>query len=309
MTDEGELSEELAEEVRRRLGLTVRRSQSIYAGDEAAVWRADARDLPVVVRISPSWRTAAELDWVHDLLAFAATQLEEAVAPLAGAAGETWFLWRGRPVSIFPFVEGAALDREDPHQRGAAARLLARLHLTLREWPGLRPRPPAGPDAPASWPKTEDAPELRDATLDAWHATWRERAPSLPGGPIHGDYYRRNLLCLDGRIAGVIDWDDARFDVWVAEVAWSAWEFGKVDGGERLDARRASQFLDDYASASGRLPPDIDALFVPLIRWRLREEVRHARAAAARGLPRPDGDAEYTRRQLRAFHWLRETRP
>lgn len=29
-------------------------------------------------------------------------------------------------------------------------------------------------------------------------------------GLLHGDLYRRNLLCRDDKVVGLVDWDDAR---------------------------------------------------------------------------------------------------
>ena len=123
--------------------------------------------------------------------------------------------------------------------------------------------------------------------------------------PVHGDFYRRNLLCRDGRIVGLIDWDEARPDVQLREVAWAVWEFGQV-GGDRLDFGRAAEFLAAYAEAGGDLPTDADQAVIPLIRWHLREEIRRAHAATACGCARSTEDREYTDGEVRAFGWLRD---
>src|SRR5688500_10193007 len=95
----------LREELGRRYALELTHAVPIHAGDEAAVWRANAGSGPVVVRLSAPWRTPDEVEWVHDLLRFAAARLPEAVAPLAADDGATWVPWDGRPVAVFPFVE------------------------------------------------------------------------------------------------------------------------------------------------------------------------------------------------------------
>jgi Ser/Thr protein kinase RdoA (MazF antagonist) len=276
---------------------------AIRAGDEAAVWRARTARGPVVVRLGPAWRTPAEVAWVHELLAFAAGRLAEAVAPLAAPDGSTALWWHGRPVALFPLVGGRVLDRDDARLRAAAARLLARVHGVLRRWPAARARPPAGPDAPSRWPRPPDPPEVADPELDAWHRAWSasaERATAVQ--PVHGDFYRRNLLCRGGRLVGVVDWDDAHLGAPVEEAAWAAWEFGKREDGTRLDSARARAFLDAYAAAGGALPANAGGLAVPLIRWRLRQQVRAALAAAARGAGADD--SAYTARQVLAFSRL-----
>jgi Ser/Thr protein kinase RdoA (MazF antagonist) len=292
----------LQQEIVRRYGLLPAAAVAIHNGDEASVWRVQTTLGPVVVRVGPAWRTAAEVAWVHDLLDFAAHALDVAVAPLPARDGTTAFWWRGRPVALFPFVAGTVLDREDPHLRREAARLLARVHNTLRRWPDPRPRPHAGPHAPSRRPRLADPSALVDPELDAWYGAWSQ-GHTLDATPVHGDFYRRNVLCRAGRIVGLIDWDEARLEAPVPEVAWAAWEFGKVDDGTRLDAGRARAFFEAYAGAGGDLPADLEAVAPPLIRWRLREEIRHALTAAARGGVHAD-DRAYTTRQAEAFRHL-----
>jgi Ser/Thr protein kinase RdoA (MazF antagonist) len=215
----------LQEEIVRRYGLLPAAAVAIHNGDEASVWRVQTTPGPVVVRVGPAWRTAAEVAWVHDLLDYAAHALDVAVAPLPARDGTTAFWWRGRPVALFPFVAGTVLDRENPHLRREAARLLARVHYTLRRWPDPRPRPPPGPHAPSRWPRPADPSALVDPELEAWYGAWsqgRTRAAT----PVHGDFYRRNVLCRAGRIVGLIDWDEARLEAPVREVAWAAYRVG-----------------------------------------------------------------------------------
>ena len=296
----------LRRELARRYGLVLGEPHVLDGGEEAAVWRVQSDRGMLVARLSPAWRTTAEVAWVHDLLAYAAQTFAATVAPVPALDGTTAFRWGRRPVAVFPFIAGTHLDREDATLRWAAAHLLAHLHATLRTWTGHRPRPPSGPGAPTTWPRVPDPAGVEDPALDAWYAEWtRTRAPLLPVAPVHGDFYRRNLLCRDGRIVGLIDWDEARPDVQLREVAWAVWEFGQV-GGDRLDVGRAAAFLAADEEAGGDLPADADRAVIPLIRWHLREEIRRARAAAARGCAQSPEDRAYTDGEVRAFGWLRD---
>ena len=189
------------------LGAAAQSCEWVEGGDEALVLRV-ATDLgAVVLHASPPWRTRAELEWVHSVVRQAHERVPEAIAPFE-RRGRTAFEWQGRLVAAFPFIAGETLDRDDPVLRAAAARLLAHLHAALLDFAaGVRPEsgaqrpvPPADPD------------DLRDPALDAW---WRSiRAQGFIEAPTHGDYYRRNLLCADRRIVGVIDWHDAAFAPW-----------------------------------------------------------------------------------------------
>jgi Ser/Thr protein kinase RdoA (MazF antagonist) len=276
-------------------------ARRLSGGYECDVWRLASEQAAVVVRISPSWRTVAELAWTHELMRFAEPIVPEVVAPLVAGDGATLFVHQQHPVALFPFVAGHPLDRERASLRDAAARLLARLHQALRRWPTQKLRPPPGPAAPASQPPADDPEFLVDPTLDAWHAALATRSPALPVGPIHGDYYRANLRCVGERIVGVLDWDDSAVDYLLQEVAWATWEFSKAARGDALVPDRARRFLAAYRAAGGPCGEDETALVVPFIRWRLRAEVRAHLAAAARG---EVGDRAYMEGQVRAFHHL-----
>ncbi len=120
-----------------------------------------------------------------------------------------------------------------------------------------------------------------------------------PVGVVHGDFYRRNLIWRGGRIVGVVDWDEARVDHFGAELAWSVWEFAKRSSGEAMHPDRAIAFLADYAAAGG--PGFPDRMITPLIRERLRWEIRRSRCAALQG-ERPD--EVYEAAEVRAFAHL-----
>jgi Ser/Thr protein kinase RdoA (MazF antagonist) len=260
-----------------------------------------------VLRVSPSGRSVEELAWAYDLAAYAATRIPETVAPLAATDGSLLFRHQGRPVSVFPFVAGRLLDRESPAELDSAARLLGRLHRVLPEWPTLRPRP-GSPDPVLSTPDVASAAELEqqaaalpDAQLDDFLTRWRAH-PRLPAVPIHADFYRGNLLCSEGRVVGLLDWDDARVSSREYELAWSVWEFAQApEPGVTLDAGRAARFLTAYEETG---PVDVSdrSFVVPLIRAHLRFEVMRAAADRERGRP---VDEDYVAREVAAFDALR----
>ena len=292
----------LLAEIARRYQCQIAEAPTLLTGgEESAVWRLATGDETLVVRVSPAWRTVAELQWVHDLICFTAQAIPEVVKPLATADGSTIFLHAGQPAVVFPFVEGEALEREDSGLREAAARVLARLHQALSAWPAGRARPPSGPAAPVPWPAERDLQALLDADLDTWHAT-AYRSAALLAGPVHGDYYRRNLLCRDGRICGVIDWDESHIAPYLEEVAWATWEFAKVPSGDAIYPERARAFFQAYCEAGGLCQKADWRWVVPLIRWHLREEIRRSLGAAERG---EEWDQSYLEEELHAFQRLR----
>lgn len=271
-------------------------------GEESRAWRLETNRGFFVLMDYPAWRTPDECAWVHHLVSGIARTVPEAVAPVAALDDSTLLVDGGRLFALFPYLEGVPLDRENSRLRAVAASLLARIHragLSL-SLPG--PRPPSGPNAPSAWPRPPCPPELADPALDALLGHLEAGARPLITGPIHGDYYRRNILCRRELVAGVIDWMEARVTWLVRELAWSTWEFAKSSSGDRLLPDRAQDFLDTYLAAGGPVPwAELD-LVIPFIRARLRDEVGLYLAARERGL---DWDAEYAEEEIRAFNDLR----
>lgn len=294
--------ERLLSAIAEAYGLHARVTSRLYGGEDAAVWRIDTPLGAYVVVAYPHWRTVAELAWVHQLSLRVKSAVPETVAPLVANNGRTLVVSAGSPVAVFPFIAGEPLDIDDGPLRLRAARLLACLHAHLLTV-SIGPRPRPGPGAPANWPRDPDPQEIVDPELDALLSQLQSRTRRLVRATIHGDYYRRNVLCRDGEIVGVIDWNEARADWLIQEVAWSTWEFCKNKAGDALLVDRAEEFVAAYVAAGGPGIGDAHDLILPFIRLRLRGEVRGYLAARARGLP---GDATYASAERRAFAVLRD---
>src|SRR5215472_4423717 len=277
-------------------------ARRLSGGEECEIWLATSDDGPFVVRISPGWRSLTQLGWTHTLMLSLCSLFPVVLAPLPATDGSTFFLYNGRPVALFPFIEGAPLDREQPAQRRAAAELLAWLHRAMLAISPAPNQPQRHLTETSHLPRLEDLETVIDPELDAWHAALLQQPAALTCGPIHGDYYRRNLLVRDGMITAVLDWDYAHLDFLMQEVAWSTWEFCQTASGDDLYSDRARAFVQAYHDAGAPCKAEEYALLIPFIRWRLREEIRYNLAVAAAG---QDWDPEYADQELRAFERLR----
>lgn len=283
----------LAEIVADRYGLAGAPDPIVDGGDECLLWRLAAPPV-AVVRVSPARRTVAGLAASHRVAAAFGVFVPEVTRPLAAWDGTTVFRWENRPVSVWPLIDGAPLDRENADLRARAAALLARLHLAATRVGDVVAKP-VTEDRTAAHPGSR----LPDDALDAWCERWLRHIEE-PAGFVHGDFYRRNILCRDGRIVGLIDWDDARHDLLVTELAWAMWEFAKSPDGTTLTGERAAQFLNDYRAAGGPVRPS--PALIPLIRLQLRYEVDRAERARHRGEP---VDETYQQSEIAAFDALR----
>ncbi|MEV4253635.1 phosphotransferase [Spirillospora sp. NPDC049652] len=269
--------------------------ERLYGGEESAAYRAG----DLVIRVGPLERTSAVAEWCHAVAAHAAASMPEAVAPLRTRSGATVVHVEGRPVSVWPFVEGEWPDADEEPMRREGARLLARLHRAVADF-----RPPARPVA--GWLETgldgkppADAPALADPQLDRWLVEFHRRRTLRH--PLHGDYYTGNTLARDGRLVAVLDWDEAVVGAPELEVASAALEWTD-EFSASLEQRR--RFVADYHEAGGTAGDMDDETVVQLIRHRLRREAAYFERAHRDSVP-PDDDLDYHRRRVEAFFSLR----
>jgi Ser/Thr protein kinase RdoA (MazF antagonist) len=279
-------------------GVDLHMDGTLGGGYESRIIQARSRSEQFVIRVSPPWRSVDELTWAYELASYAASEIPEALAPVRARDGSLAFEHEGCVASLFPFVAGAMLDRASAHERHDAARLLARLHRVLPMWPNACPRPGSRGDAPTLVPNVEPV-GLDDPELDAAVAYWTGRARRAL---THGDYYRGNVRCADGRIVALFDWDDACYWTLENELAWSVWEFAQADSDATLDVERADQFLETYAGNDGPVALGDTGFVIPFIRDDIRTEIREAAAAAEAGLYH---DPDYVKRLVAAFETLR----
>ncbi|ACZ87468.1 phosphotransferase enzyme family protein [Streptosporangium roseum] len=286
----------LTREIREAVALTwgvTGEGERLHGGEESAAYRLDGH----VIRVGPAWRAPAESEWCHAIARHAAAGLSEAVAPLPAAEGTTVMVVDGRPISCWPYVEGAWPDSDIPAQREAGARLLARLHRSLADFrPGPRPVP-AFQESGLYGDPPQDAVELDDPDLDRWLAAFHTEHPVRH--PLHGDYYTGNTLARDGRIVAVLDWDETFVGAPELELAAAALEWGDDLAGP------SKEFVAAYHEAGGTAARLDEESLAQLVRHKLRREYAYFHKAIRAGTTHDEADVEYHRARVELFHRLR----
>jgi Ser/Thr protein kinase RdoA (MazF antagonist) len=271
-------TDDLLREVTVRYGIgapvTAHRLAGGYAND---VFRLDADGAPVVLHIQHPPVDGDSLDWEHRLVAGLAGELPEVPAPLAAIDGSTWFWYRDRPVWLVPWAPGGPAG---PQDRLAVAAMLGRLHgcrIAVPERPNhprllQLPLPAIGryPSEFAGWRST-----IIDGRAELTRlVTWLQQERRPISGITHNDIFEGNVLVRDGRVSAVLDWEEADLDWQVWDLASSLWPF--CSEGDRLHPQAVADFLAAYRSAGGPVPPDEEALIVPLVRAKRLLEVLRA---------------------------------
>jgi homoserine kinase type II len=154
-------------------------------------------------------------------------------------------------------IDGELLDVSGLDRVRCAGAVLARLHAELSKYPHSDEL--SGLSAPTE-------------PLSAQIAGWLARAPghvppgalsalrllvaNAPSDPlpiqlVHGDYRSANILCRGNEIAAVIDFEEARFDHRIVELARSAVLLGtRFHHWGPVSAQVRTVFLDGYRSGS-----------------------------------------------------------
>ncbi len=174
--------------------------------------------------------------------------------PVADAQGRLCHLVQGKPAALVQRLRGQSPQLPSPAQCQALGATLARLHL-------------AGQDCPVQQPN------LRG--LDWWEVTAREVRPflsaaqtvlldgelayqqhlasasayaALPGGAIHGDLFRDNVLFEGDTVSGLFDFYFAATDHWIFDLAVCLNDWGMDPASAQARPEAAQALLQGYAS-------------------------------------------------------------
>lgn len=152
-------------------------------------------------------------------------------------------------------IEGNLLDTGDVDQVRAAGAVLGRLHETLAAYPDVDQVPDlVAPSAPLAVTVTgwlDSCPaHVPQVARDALRRMVADASTEpLSTQLVHGDFRSANILCLGSEIAAVIDFEEARLDHAIVELARSAVMLGTRfrDWGP-VSAEVRATFLGGYRS-------------------------------------------------------------
>ena len=165
--------------------------------------------------------------------------------PVRAREGAVTGLLNGRPAAILTFLDGVSLRRPTAEHCQQAGLALAELHQGGASFSGKR----ANALGPAGWRTlAHDCIEQADSVADGMRKliedelAMRDTAwPSqLPQGIIHADLFPDNVLFVNNRVSGIIDFYFACNDALAYDLAvtLNAWCF-EIDGAFNVTKARA----------------------------------------------------------------------
>ncbi len=178
--------------------------------------------------------------------------------PVADRTGGLFTLFKDKPAAIVTRLSGISIETAQiPHCEQVGA-LLAAMHRGASDYAIEVPNPRGRPWWEATAPRVRPFldPSQR-ALLDDEMQAQRAFATgsgfsSLPGGAVHADLFRDNVLfedTADGtiRLGGVIDFYFAGCDSWLYDIAVTANDWCVVEDG-KLESSRLAAFWRAYTA-------------------------------------------------------------
>lgn len=238
--------------------------QGIGEGVENSNFYVDTEDGRWVLTIFERTRYE-DLPFFLDLMHHCAEHGLPTAAPLETRDGRRQHRLKGKPAALVRRLPGASEVFPSARQCEQAGELLGRLHLVTASFPGS-----AANSRGAQWRQRVgeqllEAVDERSAALiaDELRAQQALDLSALPQGVIHGDLFRDNVLFVEDRLSGVIDFYYACREALIYDLAIAVndWCMDPVHG--LPNATRWRAMLDGYRSV--REPTDAEREAWPMV--------------------------------------------
>lgn len=165
--------------------------------------------------------------------------------PVRSLAGAQSFILKERAGAIFTFLSGVSLRKPDAAHCAAAGRALADLHEAGRDFTPVRTNALSLSGwrelAEATRPRADAVERGLGASIgDALSILERDWPRDLPAGVIHADLFPDNVLFMQEKVSGLIDFYFACNDMYAYDLAvmLNSWCF-ESDGAYNVTKSRA----------------------------------------------------------------------
>lgn len=188
---------------------------------------------------------AADLPFFLALTAHLSAKGLPVPRPIAGRDGATLRTLNDRPACLIEFVTGVSVSEPSPAECRLMGAAMGRLHTATADFGMARPNSLG----PKGWrelaAKCGDRLGAIDAALPGQVAAGLRAAADwpadLPAAVVHADLFPDNVLLLDGRISGLIDFyfactDLIAYDYMITHAAWCFSADGRVFHPDRAAA-------------------------------------------------------------------------
>lgn len=256
LTDGRTARDWVATALTRHWGLDVSACERIVMSDHNALAWLTTPSGKLIAKWSVAPQRFARLSELADLTVWLAERGAPVSAPILTPDGNSHAESGGTFLVLQELIEGDPLEVANADQVRAAGAVLARLHGELALYPHADPlgqsaMTPSGslPVRVTSW--LDAQPHHISSPLLTSMRRLMDAAPTepMPTQLLHGDYRAANILCAGARVLAIIDFEEARFDHPIAELARSAVMLGtKFRNWGPVSSSVRADFLAGYES-------------------------------------------------------------
>ncbi len=191
--------------------------------------------------------SADELPFYLNLMAHLARHGIPCPAPMANRHNQFLGVLKNKPACIVSRLAGKSIVQPTVAHCEAMGEMLGQMHIAGMSFSQVMPNPRGAAWRNATMPQVMPFLDAGQAALlereVALHAG--ENLLNLPQGLIHADLFRDNVLMLENRIGGLIDFYFACTDALLYDVAITVNDWCMNDGAT-LDTDRTQTFLRAY---------------------------------------------------------------
>ena len=197
--------------------------------------------------------TPDDVRYCLDLMAHLRRRWQHCAQPIADCNGVVLSTLAGKPAALVERLGGQSIDDPTPAECYALGAAIAHMHGAADGYPGR-----AAIQLTRAWREEQLAaladkldPQERQLAADSVGAGDPDPSGRLPGGVIHGDLFRDNVLFEGSHLSGVIDFYHAHsgpfvYDLAVAVADWCfipTLQFSVTDARGMLDGYRSVRDL------------------------------------------------------------------
>ena len=256
LTDGRAARDWVATALSRHWGIEVSDCQRIVMSDHNALAWLTTPSGRLVAKWSVAPQRFARLSELAGLTVWLAERGAPVSAPILTLDGASHAESDGALLVLQRLIEGGPLEVTNPDLVGAAGAVLARLHGELARYPHAAPLHQSSPTPSKSLPAQvmswlDAQPHHVPAPLLASMRRLMGTAPTepMPTQLLHGDFRAANILCAGAQVLAIIDFEEARYDHPIAELARSAVMLGtKFRNWGPVSSSVRAEFLAGYES-------------------------------------------------------------
>lgn len=261
-------------------GISVTQCERIvFSAGNALAWIATDRG-PMIAKSSAYTEFHPHLEEASRLTSWLGDSSFPVSAPIPARSGGVRFRADGASIELQAVMEGSLLDAEDPAQAHMAGATLAQLHLLLEAYPhaGDVEGPPYHPRRDGTlraridtWLESEASGVPADLTALAARLSATAPDESPPTQVVHHDYRSANLLCNGAAMTAVLDFEEARPDHCVVDLAKASVLLGtRFRDWRPVSVGAREMFLEGYQSVRSLSDIEKGWLAVVILWWTLQ---------------------------------------